>query len=332
MDFQQLITDIKQQKFKPVYLLHGQEPYFIDQISKAVESHALTEEEKGFNMTVMYGKDTDVHQVIEAAKRYPMMAERQVVTVREAQSMRNPEALESYLQNPLSSTILVIAFKGKKVDGRKKWVKFAQKTGVEFFSKPIYDDKIPAWVEKYLKNKNYQITPKAALLIGDFLGTDLAKITNELDKLMLNVEPGSTVDENHIEANIGISKDFNNFELQNAIGRLNHAKAQQIAIYFGQNLKDHPPVVTLAVLMKYFGQVMSIYFEKTRDKYSIAKKIGVNPYFVKDYLAAADNFTGKKVMSNITLLREYDGKFKGVGTGKVAPQELLRELVWKLMN
>lgn len=332
MDFQQLITDIKQQKFKLVYLLHGQEPYFIDQISKAVEAHALTEEEKGFNLTVMYGKDSDVHQVVEAAKRYPMMAERQVVIVREAQSMRNLEALESYLQNPLPSTVLVIAYKGKKVDGRKKWLKLAQKAGVEFFSKPIYDNQVPAWVEKYLKNKNYQITPKASALIAEFLGTDLAKITNELDKLMLNVESGTTVDENHIEANIGISKDFNNFELQNAVGQLNHIKAQQIAYYFGQNLKDHPPVVTLSVLMKFFSQVMCIYFEKKRDKFTIAKKIGVNPYFAGDYLTAAGNYTGKKVMDNITLLREYDGKLKGVETGKIEQGELVRELVWRLMN
>lgn len=332
MDFQQLITDIKQQKFKPVYLLHGQEPYFIDQISKAVESHALTDEEKGFNMTVMYGKDSDVHQVIESAKRYPMMAERQVVIVREAQSMRNLEALEGYLQNPLSSTILVIAHKGKKVDGRKKWLKLAQKAGVEFLSKPIYDNQVPTWVEKYLKNKNYQITPKASALIAEFLGTDLAKITNELDKLMLNVETGTTVDENHVEANIGISKDFNNFELQNAIGQLNHAKAQQIAAYFAQNTKDHPPIVTFSVLMKFFSQLMCIFFEKKRDKFTIAKKIGVNPYFAGNYISAAGNYTGKKVMENISLLREYDGKLKGVETGKIEQGDLVRELVWRLMN
>ena len=332
MDFQQLLTDIKQQKFKPVYLLHGQEPYFIDTISKALEKHTLTEEEKSFNLTVMYGKDSDVNQLMESAKRYPMMAERQVVIVKEAQGMRNIEAIESYLANPLPTTVLVIAYKGKKVDGRKKWLKLAQKNGVEFFSKPIYENQVPAWVEKYLKGRNYQISPKAAALIAESLGTDLAKITNELDKLMLNVEAGTTIDENHVETNIGVSKDFNNFELQNAIGHLNHAKAQQIALYFAQNTKDHPPIVTISVLMKFFTQVMCVFFEKNRDKFTIAKKIGVNPYFAGDYITTAQNYSGKKVMENITLLREYDGKIKGVETANVEQGDLVRELVWRLMN
>ncbi|MDR9397966.1 MAG: DNA polymerase III subunit delta [Salibacter sp.] len=332
MNYKQLIVDIRQQKFKPVYLLHGEEPFFIDEITHAVEEHALSEDEKEFNQTILYGRDTDVDQIIEAAKRFPMMAERQVVIVREAQNLRQLDKLESYALNPTSSTVLVIAHKYKKVDGRKKFAKNIAKSGVIFESKIVYDNQIPDWIQNYLKSSDYQITPKASILMGEFLGNNLGKIANELDKLKLNIEPGSTIDENDIEKNVGISKDFNNFELQKAIGAKDVFKATQIARYFSQNTKDHPFVMTLSILSSYFSKVMCIFFEKNKDKRHLAAKLKVNPFFVDDYLIAAKNYSGKKVQENISLIREYDARYKGVNAGNIPEGELIKEFVHRLMH
>ena len=336
----EILKDLKARKFKPVYLLHGEEPYFIDMVSNYIEHHLLPDAEKGFNQTVVYGKDTDIMTVLGAAKRYPMMADYQVVLVKEAQDMKwgkedddkksiNP--LLNYLDNPLSSTILVFCYKYGKFDKRKKTYKSIDKNGLVFESSPLYDSKIPGWIEGYVSAKKYQISPQASAMLAEYLGNDLSKIANELDKLMLNISEGQDISLKQIHDNIGISKEYNVFELQNALAKKDVLKANQIINYFEANPKANPMVVLMANLYSYFSKILQIHYLPDKTAQSIAREIGVNPYFVKDYELAARNYNSGKTMQVISLLREYDLKSKGVDSTS-APGELMKEMLFKILH
>jgi DNA polymerase-3 subunit delta len=333
----EIIKDLKNRKFKPVYLLHGDEPYFIDQISNYIEHKLLSDTEKGFNQTVLYGKDTDAMTAINAAKRYPMMSDYQVVMVKEAQDMKwgkddddkkhiNP--ILSYLENPLPSTILVFCYKYGKFDKRKKTYKAIDKNGQIFESAPLYDSKIPAWIEGYITDRKYKISPQASAMLSEYLGNDLSKIANELDKLMLNVSQGEEISLKQIQDNIGISKEHV-FELQSAITRKDAFKVNQIVNYFEANQKANPIVLVLGNLNNFFSKVLAYHYVK--DKSNAAREIGVSPYFLKDYEQAARNYNLGKTFQVISLLREYDVKSKGVESN-AGPGALLKELMFKILH
>lgn len=335
-----ILKDLKNRKYKPLYLLHGEEPYFIDQVSNYAEHKLLSEAEKGFNQTVLYGKDTDVMTVLNAAKRYPMMAEYQVVLVKEAQDMKwgrddddkksiNP--LLSYLENPLPSTILVFCYKYGKFDKRKKTYKAIEKNGLIFESAPLYDSKIPAWIESFVAGKGYQVNPQASAMLAEYLGNDLSKIANEMEKLMLNVPAAQMITLQHVQDNIGISKEYNVFELQAALSRKDPFKVNQIINYFEANPKANPIVLVLGNLNNFFSKVLLYHYAKDRSQQNLARELGVSPYFLKDYELAARSYNYGKSMQIISLLREYDLKSKGVDSNS-ENGELMKELMFKIMH
>jgi len=329
----EIVSEIKKGNPKPIYFLMGEEPYYIDAISNYIEKNVLSEEEKGFNQVVLYGRDVSVSDIVDNAKRYPMMAEKQVIIVKEAQDLsRTIDQLEAYANQPQPTTILVICYKYKKLDKRKKIYKSIAKNGVIFESKKLYDNQVPDWIRKVLAGKKYTISPKASQMLVEFLGTDLGKINNELEKLQLVIPKGSEITPKHIEDNIGISKDYNNFELRSAIGERNVLKANSIVHYFAQNPKDNPTVVTVSLLYNFFAQLLQYHAAPDKSKFAIAKVLGINPYFVKDYQIAAQKYPMKKVSQVISLLRESDLKSKGVGAVNISQGDLLKELVFKIMH
>ena len=329
----QIVRAIKNGDVKPVYFLMGEEPYYIDKISDFIEKNLLSEEEKGFNQMVLYGRDTSVEEIVSNAKRYPMMAERQVLIVKEAQNLsRTIEKLETYLENPQPTTTLVLCYKYKKLDKRKKIYKSITKNGVLFEGKRLYENQVADWIQKTLKSRDYQISPKAAQMLVEFLGIDLSKIDNELQKLQLISPTGTTITPEMIEENIGISKDFNNFELRKAVGIKDAVKAHQIINYFAQNPKDNPIIVTVSLLYSYFSQVLQYHGLADKSKGNVAKFLKINPYFVNDYVVAAGNYPMKKASEIIAVLRDTDVKSKGVGANNISQGDLLKELVVKIMR
>tara|TARA_R100000935_G_scaffold58415_2_gene95439 strand:- start:128421 stop:129428 length:1008 start_codon:yes stop_codon:yes gene_type:complete len=327
-----IITDIKKGTLAPIYFLMGEEAYYIDGISNYIEQTVLTEEEKGFNQMVLYGRDVTIDEVVSNAKRYPMMAEKQVVIVKEAQDLsRTIENLVTYAENPQPTTVLVFCYKYKKLDARKKLSKALKKsTAVVFESKKMYDDKVPGWIIQVLSGKGYSITPKAAQMLTEFLGNDLSKINNELEKLQLIIKPEQQITPQLVEQNIGISKDFNNFELQNAIGEKNIKKAFAIVQYFAQNPKNHPLVMTVALLYSFFSKLLK--YHAITNKAEAPKMLGVNPYFIKDYQTAARNYSMKEVSGIIASIREIDIKGKGVGAANMTPADLYKELLTSIFK
>lgn len=331
-EVKQIVKDIKDGNIKPIYLLTGEEPYYIDRISEFIEKNVLAEEERGFNQMVLYGKDVTVEDIVGNAKRYPMMAERQVVIVKEAQHLaRTIDKLSSYAENPQPSTVLVLCYKYSKFDKRKKVYKQIKKTGVVFESKKLYENKVSDWIRKVLQGKGYRITPKASSLLVEFLGTDLSKISNELEKLQLVLPKEKEITPLDIEENIGISKDYNNFELKKAIGERNVLKATRILNYFAQNPRDNPFVVTVTLLNTFFTQLLKYHGMKDHNPKSVASALGINPYFVGEYQTAARNYPMKKVSIIISSLRELDLKGKGVGSVNISQADLLKELLVKII-
>jgi len=332
-DVKQIVADIKKGNIKPIYLLIGDEPYYIDAISDYIEKNVLTEEERGFNQMVLYGRDVTVEDIVSNAKRYPMMAERQVVILKEAQDLyRTIDNLKAYANNPQTTTVLVINYKHKKFDKRKALYKAVKKSGVVFESKKLYDNQVPTWINRVLSGQNYSITPKASQMLVEFLGTDLGKINNELSKLKIVLPVGTQITPEHIEQNIGISKDYNNFELRKAIGYRDTLKAFKIVNYFGENPKDNPMVMTVALLFGFFSQLLHLHGLQDKKPRSVASALGINPYFVEEYLVAAQNFPMRKVSQVIATLREFDVKSKGVNSNAIPQADLLRELLVKILS
>jgi DNA polymerase-3 subunit delta len=330
-EVKQIVADIRNGNIKPIYFLFGEEPYYIDKISQFIEKNILTEEEKGFNQMVLYGKEASIDEIVGNAKRYPMMAERQVVIVKEAQELsRTIEQLVDYAENPQSTTVLVVCYKYKKLDKRKKLYKSVSKHGVLFESKKLYENKVSEWLRKVLHGKGFSISHKAAIVLVEYLGTDLSRISKELDKLTLVLPKESQITPADIEEHIGISKDYNNFELKKAIGERNVLKATRIVNYFAQNPKDNPFVLTVSLLHNFFSQLLQYHGLNDHSPKNVASALRVNPYFVGEYQIAAKNYPMKKVSSIISHLREMDLKGKGVGATAIPQADLLKELMVKI--
>lgn len=328
-----IVNEIKQGNIKPIYFFMGEEPYYIDKLTEYIEDNLLAEEEKGFNQMVLYGKDVSIEDVVSNAKRYPMMAERQVVIVKEAQELsRNIEKLESYIENPQPTTVLVFAYKYKTLDKRKKVTKLLEKTGLVYESKKLYENQVGEWIKRVLSGKGYVIDTKAAAMLVEFLGNDLSKISNELDKLAIILPKGSTITSKTIEDNIGISKDYNVFELRKAIGERDQLKAYKIADYFSQNPKDNPLVMTTGLVFGFFSQLLQYHGLKDKSPGNAAKVLKVNPYFMKDYDIALRNYPMKKVSAIVGALRDIDVKSKGVGANAIPQSDLLKEMLVKIFN
>ena len=328
-----IVNDIKSGNIKPIYFLMGEEPYYIDKLSDYIEENVLTEEEKAFNQTVLYGRDVTIEDIISTAKRYPMMAERQVVIVKEAQDLiKTIDKLENYTENPMITTVLVICYKYKTLDKRKKLTKSIAKNGVVFESKKLYENQVGEWIKRVLAGKKYAIEPKANAMLVEFLGTDLSKVNNELEKLQIILPVGSTITPKHIEENIGFSKDFNVFELRKALGERNQLKAYTIAENFAQNPKDNPMVVTTSLVFGFFIQLLKYHGLKDKNPKNVASVLGVNPFFLKEYDLALKNYPMKKVSQIVGRLRDIDVKSKGVGANALSQSDLLREMLYKIFN
>ena len=332
-DVTKIVSDIKNGNIKPIYFLMGEEPYYIDKISEFIEGNILSEEERGFNQMVLYGRDVEIGDIIDNAKRFPMMADRQVIIVKEAQDLsRVIENLAPYASNPLSSTVLVVCYKYKKIDKRKALYKAINKNGgLVYESKKLYENQVAEWIRRVLAGKKYQIENKAAIMLVEFLGTNLSKISNELDKLMVVIPSGSTITAKAIEENIGISKDYNNFELRKAVGERDVLKANRIINYFAHNQKANPLVMTISLLNSFFTQLLIFHSLNDKSKNSAARALGVNPFFISDYVAAANNYPMRKVSQVIGLLRDADVKSKGVGASLPAG-DILKELLFKIIH
>jgi len=334
MSINGIVSDIKKGDIKPIYFLMGEEPYYIDKISEYIENNILTEAERGFNQMTVYGRDASIDEIISNAKRYPMMAEKQVIIVKEAQDLsRTIENLSTYVENPQSTTVLVICYKYKKLDARKKLAKLIKKKGyVLFESKKLYENQVSDWIRKVLAGKKYNIEPKAIQMLVEFLGTDLSKIANELDKLTIVLPKESVISPDDIERNIGISKDYNNFELRKAIGSKQIVKANQIINYFKQNPKSNPIVVTISLLNDLFTKLLLFHGLKDKSQSNVARKLSVSPYFVNEYFDAGQKYPMRKVSQIISMLHEADMKSKGVGASLLAKDDILKELLFKIMH
>jgi len=331
--YEEIISDLKKRIFKPVYFLAGEEPYYIDLITEYIEQNVLTEAEKPFNQLILYGEETTILSIIETSRRFPMMASHQVVIVKEAQSLKKIEDLIVYLEKPLRSTILVFNYKYKVIDKRTKLYK-ALETHAEYFeSARLRDYQVPAWIERYLMTQGIRTDPQASAMLTEYLGTDLHKIVNELNKLIITLPAGKPlITASLIEKNIGISKDYNNFELQKAIGEKNVLKANMIVKYFTGNPKDNPITLTIASLFSYFTKLLTYHYLPDKSKNNVAAALKINPYFVRDFEMSASKYNVSKTVHVISLLRTYDMKSKGYGDLSSEPGDLLKELVYKILH
>ncbi|MFO0322837.1 MAG: DNA polymerase III subunit delta [Bacteroidota bacterium] len=356
----QILTDLKRKIFKPIYFLSGEEAYYIDLISDYIEKNVLDESEKEFNQTILYGKDVDLNTIISAAKRFPMMSEYQVVIVKEAQNLKElgknsvgseddseketesnqlkkgasntSNAFTNYLQQPQASTILVFCYKYKKLDKRSTIYKSLQKSHVFLETKKLYDNQLPEWITTTVQDQKFKIGPKASFLLAECLGNDLSKITNEIEKLIINLKEGEEITTDLIENNIGISKEFNVFELQDALSKKDILKANRIINYFSANEKEHPSVLTFTALYGYFSKILIYHFAPDKSKFAIAQTLGINPFFVDGIAKASYNYSTGKLKDIFKNLKEYDLKTKGVNNGVTDKGELMRELIFKILH
>ena len=332
--YEDILKELKAKRYRAVYYLMGEEPYYIDQISNYIIDNVLTDVEKEFNLTVIYGADVDVATIINAAKRYPMMSERQVIVVKEAQAVRGMEDLSYYLQNPLNSTILVLCHKHGVLDRRKKLVAEIEKVGVLYESKKLKETQLPAFISAYLKRKGVDIEQKAIAMIIEFVGNDLGRLTGELDKLFITLPKNSTrITPEQIEQNIGISKDYNNYELRSALVEKDIIKANKIVKYFEENPKTNPIQMTLSLLFAFYSNLMLAYYAPDRSEQSVASFLGLkSPWQAREYIAAMQRYSGLKTMQIIGEIRYTDAKSKGVGNSSTESGELLRELIFKILH
>lgn len=337
-DQDKILKEVKSGKYAPVYFLQGEETFFIDQISDYIEKNCLNETEKGFNQTVLYGKDVNMTTILTNARRFPMMSERQVVIVKEAQELsdlgkeQGDKMLEAYVKNPLPSTVLVFCHKYKSLDGRKGIVKLLDKHAVLVTTKKLYDNQLPDWITKHFQNLGYKISPKAAVMIAENIGNDLSRIANEASKLLLNVKEGQDVNEDLVERYVGISKEFNAFELQKSLVARDILKANKIVNYFDANPKNNPVIPIIILLFSLFTKVLLVHSSKERAEKELAALLQVHPFFVKDYITAARAYPVQKVVHIIGYLREADLKLKGVNNVSATEGQILKELVFKILH
>lgn len=331
-DFDEMISAIRSKKFSPVYFFCGEEEFFIDQLVDAIENNVLTETEKAFNQSVIYGKDATAQNVIETCRRLPMMSEKQLVIIREAQSFKEIDGIINYLKNPVKSTVLAIAYKHGLPDKRKAFGKEIQKQSVYFESTPLRDYQMPAWIKKYIKEKGYKIDDVAVDLLAEYTGTDLSTVSNEISKLIINKPKGSSINTTDIESGVGVSKEYNSFELSNALANKNVTKAHKIINYFCANPKNGPIPLVLGTLQGFFAKVWVCYHNKQKSDYDLAALLKVNPYFVKDYKAACAKYSVQKMEYIFYVLEEYDLRSKGIGNNSIKEGELLKEVIIKILE
>lgn len=329
-----ILAELRAKQYRPIYYLMGDEPYYIDLISNFLIEHVLTPEEQEFNLTVAYGADVDIATIINAAKRYPMMAEHQVVVIKEAQDVKNMEELSYYLKHPMPSTILVLCHKHGSLDRRKKLAGEIEKVGVLFESKKIKEGQLPAFISSYLKQRGVDMEPKAVAMMTESVGTDLGRMASELDKLIITLPKNQTrITAEQVEKNIGISKDYNNFELRSALVEKNVFKANQIIKYFEDNPKANPIQMTLPVLFGFFSNLMLTYYAPEKSEQGVAAFLGLkNPWQAREYLAAMRKYSGVKTMHIISAIREADAKSKGVGNSSLSNADILKELVFMILH
>ncbi len=333
MDSKLIIKEIQAGKLEKIYFLHGEEPYFIDEITSVIEATALEPHEKDFNQMIIYGKDAEPLSLLSELKNYPMMGNRKLVILKEAQEFKGLELLESYFEQPSDSTIFVVNYKYKTFDARKKSLKFAAQNGLVYKSEKVKDYKLNEWIESYVKSQGFGITSKACMLLAEFLGNDLGRIVNEIDKLAILLEKGTTINDIHIEENIGISKDYNIFELVKAIGVRDVPKAFNIVHYFNYNPKAGEMIVMIPNLFNFFSQLMRIHFLPNKSKESVAAALRVHPFIAGELMNAAKVYNPKKAAANIAILHEFDLKAKGVGnTGAFSQGDLLKEMIYRLLH
>lgn len=349
----QILLDLKRKIYKPVYFLCGEEAYYIDLISDYIENNVLDEADREFNQNVVYGKDADLVSILGLAKQFPMMSEHQVVIVKEAQNIKElnksssgdsesksdknssnsaSQQFLSYINNPQPTTILVFAFKYKSIDKRSAISKALQKHAVFLETSKLYDNQVPEWITNYAKDKNYSISPKAAFLLSEFLGNDLSKITNEINKLVINIPEGNEITYELVSDNIGISKEYNVFELQDALAKKDILKANRIINYFSSNEKEHPPVLVISSLFSYFSKILKYHFIPDKSKFAAAQALGVNPFFVDGYAKAAGQYNTNKLKHIFSYLKEIDLKTKGVDNSGIENGELMKELIFKILH
>lgn len=329
-----ILKELRAKQYRPIYYLMGEESYYIDMIADYIASNVLSETEKEFNLTVLYGADVDVATIINASKRYPMMCEYQVIIVKEAQAIRNMEELTFYLQKPLTSTILVVCHKHGTLDRRKKLAAEIEKKGVLFESKKIKEAQLSAFISSYMKRKGIDVDPKAIAMLSDFVGTDLSRLTGELEKLIITLPTNQKrITPEQIEKNIGISKDYNNFELRSALVEKDILKANKIIKYFEENPKSNPIQMTLSLLFSFYSNLMLAYYAPDKTEQGIAAMLGLKtPWQARDYMAAMRKYSGVKTMQIVSEIRYADAKSKGVNNPSVSDGDILRELVFNILH
>ncbi|PCJ80039.1 MAG: DNA polymerase III subunit delta [Bacteroidetes bacterium] len=338
MAHRQIIRDIRAGKFAPLYVLHGEEAYFIEEISKALTESVVEESFKDFNETILYGRDADIVDVLASARRFPMMADKQLVLVKEAQDLKcwkrkdELEKLAAYAESPVPSTVLVFAYMNKKIDGRSKAVKTLSKNGILFLSEKVRDYKLAQWIESYVDAQKLKIDGRTSQLLSEYLGNDLRKIVNEISKLKISLPEGSSVTSDVIEKHIGISKDYNVFELQKALSTKDSEKAFRIVNHFEANPKSNPLAMIIPVLSAYFGRIFVYQGLKDRSQQSASKAMSCSPYAVRDYASAASKYPISKIGRIFGYLREADRKSKGQGNATISDGMILRETIFKILN
>ncbi len=325
----QLLVQLKQKKYHNIYFLCGEEPYYIDLISDYIEENVLDENEKAFNQSVLYGRDVDIDQLVGEAKRYPMMSEYTVIICKEAQNIKKIEALSTYLENVSPTCILVVCYKYKTPDGRTEFGKKIKKSAGYLESKKLYANQLPDWISDYAQKQKLTAHPRASLMMAEYLGNDLSKIANEINKLAITLTIGTEITVQHVQENIGISKEYNVFELQTALGQRDVLKANRIINYFSQSGNDNPPQMIIPSLYNYFLKIMLLH--KIQDKSQASKILGVNPYFLKEYEVASRLYNPIKLVEIVNILRTYDLKSKGVD-GTMTNEALYKEMIYKILH
>ncbi len=332
MTYEAIVTELKSKKYRPLYFLAGDEPFYIDKITNYIEHHVLEESERSFNQTILYGKETDIDTVVGEAKRFPMMAPYQVVIVKEAQHLKLTDSLLAYAKNPQPTTILVFAYKGKKIDKRLKAGKYISANHAYLETKKIYDNKIPEFVEVEMRHRGFSVSPKAAILLAESIGNDLSRIYKEIEKLSIILGEGAQITAEVIEKNIGISKDYNNFELQKALAIRDVFKANTIVKQFSMDPKNHSIIASVSILFGFFSKLLLYNALKDKSQGNVAKELKINPFFTRDYSQAAQIYDARRCTKIISFLREYDLKSKGVDSGQSSEYDLMRELIFKIMH
>ena len=332
MKYNEIIASIDKKEYKNLYFLSGDESYYIDKISIYISEKILNDEDKAFNQVILYGKETSASEIISEVKQYPFGAKYRVIIIKEAQYVANIENIENYIKKPLSTTILVICYKNKKIDKRKSFIKYIQKNLLLFESNKLYDNQVVSWINSYCKENKRLISNKSCAILAEYLGASLTKITNELDKLFININKEQEITPILIEQNIGISKDYNVFEFQNSLGKKDVMQCNKIANYLSSNSKIYPFVLTITSVFSFCQKIIIYKQIQNQDKQQIATALKINPYFISQYQIASNNYSIKQLNYIFKYIREYELRSKGIGNKNTTSESLLKELTFKILH